>query len=139
MAYVGALRLWDETPQITRNFVFETKLVDFGNMYSDKSILGFTLSVTQNSTSNIWELNLDYRQGLQDNYISLGYMTGLDDGTTDTNLTFNFKKMFPQPIKNIKNLQLKISSSYISGNFGINDIGIIYREYRDSTTNRFDE
>ena len=33
MARLAALRLWDETPDnaVTRNFVIETKLIDFDN------------------------------------------------------------------------------------------------------------
>ena len=42
----------------------------------------------------------------------------------------------PPTVKGIKNLQLKIEGS-VQGDFGINDISLIFRKYRTSSVNTF--
>ena len=134
MATVGQLRLWDETPQITRNFVLETKLIDFGDMYSKKSISGLTFSVTENATStSTFAITVYYRERIQDNWLAFAMFNNTGSSTSNNyNVSFS-------PIQNLENIQLKIQVHYVDGSFGINDIGLIYRTYRDSTTERFDE
>ena len=47
--------------------------------------------------------------------------------------------MLTRPIKNIQHIQLRIKGIGIRNDFGINDIGLIFRTYRDSNTVNFDE
>ena len=133
MATLGTLRLWDETPQISRSFVLETKLNDFGDMYSKKTITGFTLSITENSSASIFNIVLFYRQGIGDEWIVSSTFTG--DGSTSSR---NIVRNLGSPIVGVKNFQLKLLGTYSDGSFGINDIGVIYRISRDTTADRFD-
>ena len=51
----------------------------------------------------------------------------------------SFRCMLSNPIRDIKTVQLRINSPYSSAGFGITDLELFYRTYRDVDTNRFDE
>ena len=47
-------------------------------------------------------------------------------------------KLFPEPVKNIHNIQLEIKG-LLRNDIGINDFGLIFRTYRDSNVVSLDE
>ena len=132
----AVLRTWDETPHTTRNFVLETKIIDFGNLYSNKSIIGVGMNLTQATTTGISAIFIDYRRDVTEEYIPLE--TFISTNVVSDNPK-SFRCMLSNPIRDIKTVQLRINSPYSSAGFGITDLELFYRTYRDVDTNRFDE
>lgn len=137
---VAGLRLWDETidTAVSKDLIIETKLNDFGNPLYKKSIYGFYVNVTQGSSNKIFHLSLMYRENTTDAYQYLGFNYNLSSSSSsDTNGSHYFERTFPSiPLYT---MQVKLVGSYIAGNVGINDFGIMYRQYRDVQKDRFDD
>ena len=134
MAEILTFKVWDDNNVFTNTFKMTTKYTDLGSSDGGKSIIGImlNLSLEKESTSlrpATYEINIMYRTSLNDKF---KFLTSFSNyyGTGHNNLgsieiTKNFK-----PVKNIKNIQLQIKSVGIRNNFGINDIGLIFRTYR---------
>ena len=137
MATIGALRLWDETPQISRNFKLVSKMVDFGDMYAKKSILGLIINVNQPASAGNFNIIIFGREKEEDDFQHIGHV-GSSSGSGPK--TFHHKILPNSPIaKDIYTYQFMLLSAYIDGDVSINDFGIIYRTYRTSSTDSFDE
>ena len=75
-----------------------------------------------------------YRTSTGDFWKPLGDSTSLSPkGTT------LIEEIFATPIRDIKQIQLKIQGGYIKGNVSINDFGLFYRKYRGSSVGTLDE
>jgi len=139
-----SLRKWDYTPNTAENLIIETKITDLGSPNNKKSILGYFFSITQEtdntaSTPAFYTLQFLYRQSVHDIYRQLGTISNIINGTQATKNNINKVVNFEVPIKNIMQVQLKIKSLLIQGDFSINDFGIMYREVRTTSVEKHDE
>lgn len=119
-------RKWENTPTITNDFKLITKLQNFDNFTSKKSVLGYIVNMTDSALTDIYFLKVYYRTAENGAWVYAGDI----NGNTTSFGTRNFKKIFAVPKKNIVNFQLQIKGRS-SGNIAINDITILYRKVRD--------
>tara|TARA_R110002020_G_scaffold227539_5_gene438163 strand:- start:178 stop:576 length:399 start_codon:yes stop_codon:yes gene_type:complete len=122
-------RQWDETPATTNDYSLVTKLQNFENVYSKKSILGFILNITDASENDSYLFNLSYRTGENGSWLPLGVVNKRSNEGVGTS---SFKRIFGTPIRGVVNFQLSIKGR-VKGPVAINDISIIYRKWRDTS------
>ena len=138
------MKSWNENPTFSNDFLMVTKYTDLGSPDGKKSLLGiiFNVSVATESTvarPSIFSFAISYRKGINGRWITLGtfhnsYIVGQSNqGNVE------IVKMFSNPIKNILNLQLRIRGIGLRNDVGINDMGLIFRTYRDSSVVSLDE
>jgi len=144
MARNISLRKWDYTPNNSRNIVLETKISDLGNPIHKKSILGYFFSIAQgtnhtDSTPAFYSFQLSYRTSLNKDYIMLGNASSVINGADATKKSLNKVVNFSTPIKDILQIQLKVTCILAQGDFSINDFGIMYRDIRSSSVEKHDE
>lgn len=131
------LRKWDSSPKNTSDFEMITRFTDLGSMDGNKSILGIILNV---SNKNVPTLNppamhhftISYRKHPDEGWNYFCQFALSYDGTNDYSGQRVIKKIADPPIRNISNIQFKIKGT-IRGDFGINDLGVLYRTYRDTS------
>ena len=132
---------WDSSPSPTSDFKLVTKLTDLGSPASKKSLLGLVMNVTQDTASGTppptYSFNFFYREGPKRPWVHMHTFNSVY--STDQRDTVETVWIFPEPIKNIKNVQLKVKSGMLRGNIGINDFGLLYRVYRDTSKSSLDE
>ena len=129
MARELTLRTWDSEPQNTQYFKLTTKLTDFASPDGYKSLLGFYINTNRKILSTDLFANVRYSF-----IISYRRSTGNSWKT----LAQIHKFMFPTPITRIRQIQLKIQAPVLKGDASINDFGLIYRKYRDSSVSSLD-
>ena len=120
-------RTWTATPHVTNDFLVQTKIQNFGDFYSKKSVLGFIVNIGDNLSSVSYNIRLSYRTGENTAWIPLRTLSQ-NSGTGNT----EFKVLFQAPIKNISNFQLALQGR-LQGSVAINDISVIYRVYRSTS------
>jgi len=144
MAVAISLRRWNENPSRTNNFDVVTKLTTLGNPTENKSILGYFLSVRQNtaytrSTPNNYALTLSYRFEINESWTPLRTIENLVNTGDEGASSKSINEMLMYPINNVKQIQLRLSSPMIKGDFNINDFGLIYRNIRTTSISDHDE
>ena len=137
-------KTWTDAPTFTSNFKMTSKYTDLGAPDSNKSILGVicNLSVGTESTTTSHSnfiLQVLYRTSLNDKFnfltdFSNSYIAGKNNKGQIEEI-----RMFDKPIKNVLHIQLQLKAIVMRNDFGINDIGLIFRTYRDSNTVNFNE
>ena len=135
---------WDNTPSYSKNFQIVSKYTDLGVPDSKKSILGviFNVAVSTESTASShssYIFSVNYRKGMDDNYRHLATFNNIYKSSFANKGNIEIIKLLSVPIKNIINIQLQIRGHGIRNDIGINDFGLIFRTYRDSSVVRFDE
>ena len=135
---------WDNTPSYSKNFQIVSKYTDLGVPDSKKSILGVILNVAVSTESTAsrhssYIFSVNYRKGMDDNYRHLATFNNIYKSSFANKGNIEIIKLLSVPIKNIINIQLQIRGHGIRNDIGINDFGLIFRTYRDSSVVRFDE
>ena len=143
------LREWDSNPQISENLTIETKLSDLGNPVYKKNILGYILSISQQTkyqttTPGIfafYSIDLFFRtkQGPGNPWFNLGNVSNVINANQfNTQGDYNKPVMLGTSIP-VQNVQLKIKSIKMQGDIRINDFGLIYREIKSVSVEEHDE
>jgi len=135
MAEIVNFKVWDDNNVFTNSFKMTTKYTDLGAADGGKSIIGVMLNISLEKESTslrpaTYELNILYRTSLNDKF---KYLTSFSNYYASGHINLGaieITKNLKPPIKNIRNIQLQIKSVGIRNNFGINDIGLIFRTYR---------
>ena len=135
------LAIWDDKSLATNDLEIITKVTDLSAPDSSKSLLGFYLNYYQKESSSddvfpFHSLIIYYKTELNAEFSTLCTFTS----QINNNLPGNrqHKYLLASPIKNVKTVQIKISGK-TRGEFSINDFGLIYRNYRDSSVQDHDE
>ena len=136
---VISLKKWDSSPRNTYNYKLVTKLTDLGSPDAYKTILGYYFNINKTSNYDILSsvsiyMSISYRTSTGDSWHSIG-----DSPTISARGTTLIENIFTTPIKNIKQIQLKIEGGWIKGNISINDFGFFYRKYRGSSASDLNE
>tara|TARA_R100001163_G_C5068358_1_gene208470 strand:- start:1193 stop:1618 length:426 start_codon:yes stop_codon:yes gene_type:complete len=137
----ASLMVWDVSPKNSYKFKLVTKITTLGSPDELKSLLGFYINTNQKSTWTAADptghmLKVSYRSDTGDTWKTITD-TSNDNGLVGTRFD---KHIFVTPIKNIRQVQLKIEAQgYIKGDVSINDFGLIYRKYRDTSASTLDE
>ena len=145
MAVAVSLRKWNSDSSSTNDFEIITKITTLGNPTENKSILGYFLSFRQNteatsSVSNSFVIQLSYRFELDKQWTTLYVTTSsLGNSAFQSGNNWNIKIILGDPIVNVKQIQLRLSSPLLRGDFNINDFGLIYRTIRDTSVSDHDE
>ena len=131
-AVLGNLFSWEES-QDTGYFRVVTKVTDLGDSETYKSILGLTINVVQEDTASAYSLGIYWRESPAKEWVTLeNIANATSDDSTQNDVNHNFV-FSPPAIKGIKSIQLKIEG-LAEGDFGINDINIIFRKYRSEVS-----
>ena len=96
---------------------------------------------TTASSHSAYNLTIKYRTGPANNFKFLTYFNNVvvpGNAAYTNKKTIEIIKYLPIPIKNIQNVQLQIIG-LLRNDIEINDLGLIFRKYRDSNTVRLDE
>ena len=136
---VANLKTWEYKNQSTDNFKIVTKITDLGSPEAKKSILGLVVNTTQKTAASTYNISVSWRNGVDKSWEHLTSISRAYDSTVaqSTNQGLQHKIMFQPPaVKGITDLQLKFEGN-IQGDFGINDISLIFRKYRTSSVNTF--
>ena len=135
MAEILNFKVWDDKNVFTNSFKMTTKYTDLGSADGGKSIIGVMLNIalekeSSASAPSTYAIDILYRTSLNNNFQSLvSFSNYYEDGIVNLGAVEITKNLQP-PLRNIKNIQLQISSVNIRNDLGINDIGLIFRTYR---------
>ena len=132
-----SLRKWDSSPKNTSDFEMITKFTDLGSMDGKKSVLGIILNVSNKNVPTLsppamHQFKIYWRKHPDEGWNYFCEFGLAYDGTNDYSGQRVIRKMSKPPIKNISNIQFRIKGN-IRGDFGINDLGVLYRTYRDTS------
>ena len=135
---------WDNNPSFSRNFKIISKYTDLGVPDSRKSILGviFNVAIATESTAAIhsnYAFIVSYRKGMDSPFRYLALFNNVYSSTISNAGNAEVIKILSAPIQNITNIQLQVKGYGIRNDIGINDFGLIFRTYRDSSVVSFDE
>ncbi len=144
MATQLIFKTWSDNNVYTKNFKMTSKYTDLGSPDGKSSILGVicNIAIDDESTStkaSSFHLDIKYRTSLNK---SFSLLTTFNNITASNHLnkgSLEFIKYLDKPLKDISNIQLQIKGNGIRNNFGINDIGLIFRNYRSSNIANFNE
>tara|TARA_R110000824_G_scaffold110418_1_gene258388 strand:+ start:6898 stop:10989 length:4092 start_codon:yes stop_codon:yes gene_type:complete len=132
---IAKLFLWDYTGQTTEDFVIVTKVTDLGDPRSYKSILGLIVNCVQSSANSTYTLQVEWREGPGKDWASLDTITNV--ATANTIAALNHQHIFnPIAVKGIRTVQLRFTGN-IEGDFGINDISLVFRKYKTDNISIF--
>lgn len=136
-------RSWNSNPRPTSNFELLTGFTDLGSMDGKKTLLGVILNTTMSDTQltippPIYSFTIEYRISPDNPFMHLGNFTMSYDENYDPSGYREIKIDFTSPISNIHNLQLRVKG-FTRGDFGINDLGLIYRTHRDTSEVSLDD
>tara|TARA_R100000808_G_C2150315_1_gene159036 strand:+ start:2394 stop:2831 length:438 start_codon:yes stop_codon:yes gene_type:complete len=137
-------RTWTDEPTFTSNFKMTSKYTDLGSPDAAKSIIGVVcnLSVGTESTTTSHSnfiLQVLYRTSLKDKF---EFLTSFSNSYIDSKANkghIEEVRILDLPLSNIMHIQLQLKATVMRNDFGINDIGLIFRTYRDSTIVSFDD
>ena len=134
---------WDEQPAYTNSFKMVSKYTDLGSADGKKSLLGIILNVSlgteSTSTSpSIYNFTINYRKGPADEFSYLATFNNVYYSGVENKGNIEIIKLFPEPVKNIHNIQLEIKG-LLRNDINLNDFGLIFRTYRDSNVVSLDE
>ena len=138
---ISSSKIWNYKGENTDNFHVITKITNLGTPNTKKSILGLIINVIQNTAGSVYQLDIFYRAHINDSWIILDSISSTYDATINNNTIKHteHKLIFNPPVgKDISNIQLKIEGM-VQGDFGINDLSIVFRKYRDSSINIFSD
>ena len=117
----------------SNGFVFVTKMQDFGNTYSKKSIQSMILSFTDSKATGVVVGHISYRFEQENNFSLYGSIYVPAASTVKVRYKINV------PIDNFYQIQFKIMLATSKSDVAINDISIVYREYREITSSNLSE
>ena len=143
MAQSISFKQWNKDVSFTTAFNMVSKYTDLGSADGKKSILGVILNIAVNEESTstapvLYNFGIWYRKGPKDTFRYLQFFNNIFISGTDNEGNVEIVKLFNNPIKNIQNIQLKITGQ-LNGDIGINDFGLIFRTYRESNVESLDE
>ena len=143
MAQKLLYKTWDDKSNYSSKFKMTSKYTDLGSPDGKKSILGVICSISigieSTATSHsTFAFVVRYRTSLNDNFKFLAMFNNIYVPGANNSGSLEKIKMI-NPIMDIRHIQLQIIGNGICSEFGINDLGLIFRTYRDSTTVNFDE
>ena len=131
------IRKWtDETAsnEVASMYSFQTKMTDFNNPYAKKSIQEIIVNLTKGATAGVGTLAISYRTKLDSifNELAFKHFSNTEEGASQSSQMMSFKNL---NIKDVYNLQLQFTV-YGSYHLGINDINVVYRVYREVSTDK---
>ena len=137
-------KTWSDEPWITSNFKMTSKYTDLGTPDTKKSILGIILNLsilssTSSDNHTIFNFNIYHRTSTTSGWKPLTSFNNTYTSDIDNSSSMELVYMLTNPISGLVNFQLQIRGTYIKNDVGINDMGIIFRKHRDSSTVNFDE
>tara|TARA_R110000824_G_scaffold240151_6_gene428803 strand:- start:773 stop:1207 length:435 start_codon:yes stop_codon:yes gene_type:complete len=137
-------KTWDTTSSWSSNFKMTSKYTDLGSPDTKKSILGVVCNIsigTESSASSHSTFNfvIKYRTSVNSSFKNLMLFNNVWHSSKTNKNSIEIVKLLNRPIKDIINLQLQIKGFGIRNDFGINDFGLIFREYRSSNIVSLDE
>ena len=144
MAEQIIFKTWNDSNVFTNNFKMTSKYTDLGSADGKSSVIGVICNVilddeSTSASASSYYLSIKYRTSLNDSFKLLTRFNNIY-GTGHTNKgSLEFIKYLTVPIKNISHIQLQIQGYGIRNNFGINDIGLIFRNYRSTNIANFNE
>ena len=120
------------------------KYTDLGSPDGKKSILGVILNISvenESTTSapSTFAFTINYRTSLNSNFRKLVNFTNYTASSHSNKGAIEHVSYLPKPITNISNIQLQIKGLSLRGDIGINDIGLIFRDYRTSSVVNLNE
>ena len=143
MAKAIKFKTWSDIAVSTSNFKMTTKYTDLGAPDAKKSILGIICNINKGSINTttshaFFALRFSYRKSANDNFST--FFT-LNNSYQNTSTSSNIEVIhYLNPIiKNIYNFQFKVEGINIKNDFSINDIGIIFRKYKDTNIANLNE
>lgn len=144
MAEYLNLKTWDSSSSYSNNFKMTSKYTDLGNPDNNKSILGIILNLSIGTEStpsshSSYRIFIKYRTSVNDSFKNLITFNNSYSQSYVNKGTIKTIKYLRTPLKNISNIQLQIKGQNIRNDFGVNDFGLIFRTYRDSTVVSLDE
>lgn len=136
MAKAIKFKSWSDTAVSTVNFKMTTKYTDLGAPDAKKSIIGIICNFNKGSvnTTNshaFFALRFMYRTSLDESFKQLLVMNNSYQNN-NANQSIEIVKNLPIPLKDVYNIQIKLEGLNIKNDFSVNDIGIIFRKYRDT-------
>jgi|2_EtaG_2_1085320.scaffolds.fasta_scaffold80484_2 hypothetical protein len=132
---IGRFREWSQSTSSnltsTSAIVFETKYTDFDNPYAKKSIEKIILNLLEDGgTSSIISIQVLFRTSLGDPFVS--YASSFINSLSSSGNRIEIGKL----ITGIDGVQFQFRIQCANSNFGINDINIVYREYRSVNSSK---
>lgn len=132
-----SLKLWDENPQISRDFKFVTKFSNLGDDLYKKSILGSYINWNSLIEDKNYNINVYVRKSLEDSFVLINNISASDYGFKTG--SFNNTHMLMKPdIFVVDFIQIKIEGTVRNG-FDVNDFGLVFRKHRSSSSSEFNE
>jgi hypothetical protein len=123
-------RVWNETPAYTNTSLFTTKMYQFGGPNIKKSINKIILTATGTNAG----LVVEYRTSIGDSFKT--YNTAVVDATTDTYSISPGNNGIADDLKNVNSVQFRFRLGCIAANpITIDDVNIVYRQYRNISIN----
>ena len=144
MAQQLVFKTWSDSNTYTKNFKMTSKYTDLGSPDGKSSIIGVICNIiiedeSTSTSSSSYNLLVKYRTSLNDSFKLLTTFNNIN-GTNHANKgSIEFIKYLEAPLQNISHIQLQIHGNGIRNNFGINDIGLIFRNYRSTNVANFNE
>ena len=137
-------KTWNENNNYSSQFKMVSKYTDLGSPDGKKSILGIicNISIGTDSTStshSAYSFLIQNRNSVNGTFKTIDIFNNIIVSGNNNAGPIEKVKMLHEPIIGIRHIQLRIKGLGIKGDFGINDIGLIFRTYRDSTTVSFDD
>ena len=116
-----SLMTWDSSPNNTYRFKLITRITTLGSPDELKSILGFYINTNQetlwtSTTPTGHMLKISYRTDTGNQWIAI-------DDANNSNGTIGTRE----------------AQGFIKGDVSINDFGLLYRKYRDTSASTLDE
>jgi len=144
MAERISLKSWNTSNNHSRNFKMSSKYTDLGSPDSKKSILGVILniSIEDESTSSapsVFQFSVLYRTSLNESFKTLTNFSNYSGSGHSNKGAIEHIKYLPRPLTNLSHIQLQIKGIQVRGDIGINDIGLIFRDYRSSSVVNLNE
>ena len=137
------MKTWNNSDTNSNNIKLVTKYTDLGRSDGKKSLLGIILNVAvpRESTANehsTFHITVEARTGIYNPYFHLATFENVYVSGQSNQGNFNHIKLFHTPFRDIEFIQLKIHGTG-ARDFGINDLSLIYRKYRQSNSTSLDE
>ena len=143
MAKAIKFKTWSDIAVETSFFKMTTKYTDLGAPDAKKSILGIICNINKGSinTANahaFFALRFSYRTDTDKNFATF-FVLNNSYQNTSTSSNIEVINYLNSPLKNIYNFQLRVRGINIKNDFSIEDLGIIFRKYRDTSVVTLDE
>jgi hypothetical protein len=144
MAEQIIFKTWSDNNVFTNRFKMTSKYTDLGSPDGKSSIIGVICNIIVEDESTVtspssFNLLINYRTSLNTSFKLLTSFNNVTASNHSNKGAIEFIKYLSSPLKNISHIQFQIQGYGIRNNFGINDIGLIFRNYRSSNIANFNE